>query len=257
MTAFFYRALADGVRVAGLLSDSARYKNYFRLRDEIKAAFQRELWSESIGLYRDGKPGQTSVAPGQWLPADKEIETFSAHVNVLAVLYDLAPKAKQKSILERVITGPGFSCQPYFMHFVFEALAHTGLFERHAVAQMRRWKIVEETQSLREMWTTGDLSHGWGATPLRQLSTHVLGVRPMPPGGVQIEVAPLACGLEWAKGVVPTAKGDVQVEWHRRNGEMQLTVDIPNGCTALVRLPGRSQSLTPGRNRLTVTDERG
>lgn len=252
MTAFYYRALADGQRIAQLLGDTDRAQTYAQLRADIAAAFQRELWSESKGLYRDGKPHQSSVAPNDWLPADTDIETFSAHVNVLAVLYDLAPKDKQSAILERAIAGPDFSCQPYFMHFVFDALAHAGLFERHAVAQMRRWKIVEETQSLREMWSTGDLSHGWGATPLRQLSTHVLGVRPLAPGSTRIEIAPLPCGLTWAKGVVPTAQGDVRVEWQQKRGTLHLTADIPHGCTAKVRLPGLEKTLSAGRHHLTA-----
>ena len=112
---------------------------------------QRELWVPEKGLYRDGKPFQTHVKPGQWLPADKEIETFTAHLQFLVALYDLAPKERQTAIVERAITAANFSCQPYFMHFVFAALVHTGLFEKHAPEQLKRWKVVEETQSLREM----------------------------------------------------------------------------------------------------------
>ncbi len=250
LTAFYYRALDDARRVAKLMGDPAREAAYTRLRTEIAEAFQRELWVEAKGLYRDGKPFQTSVKPGQWLPADKEIETFTAHVNILAVLYDLAPKSRQAEILERAITGQNFTCQPYFMHFVFEALAHAGLFERYGLAQMRRWKIVEETQSLREMWTTGDLSHGWGATPLRQLSTRVLGVQVR--GANQIVIEPKPCGLEWARGIIPTAFGDMKVEWHRQGDTLHLTVDIPENCTAEIRLPELSKTVGAGRHRFQM-----
>ena len=93
LTAFYYHGLEMASRVAEMTGDTARVAKYAKLRGEIAAAFNRELWVADKGLYRDGKPFQTSVKPGQWLPADKDIETFSPHVNLLAVLYDLAPQA--------------------------------------------------------------------------------------------------------------------------------------------------------------------
>lgn len=254
MTAFFYRALADGIRVAEHLGDSARARKYARLRTELAAAFERELWAEEKGLYRDGKPFQTSVKPNQWLPADKEITTYTAHLQFLAALYDLAPKSRQAAIVEKAITGPDFSCQPYFMHFVFAALAHVGLFEKYAPAQLRRWKVVEQTQSLLEMWDRGDLSHSWGATPLVQLTSHILGVRPAAPGFTTVIIAPQPCDLTWAKGVVPTPAGDIRVSWQiRAGGKLALEVTLPKGCRAEVTLPGSERPVIvgPGRHRLT------
>ncbi|MDX1932576.1 MAG: alpha-L-rhamnosidase C-terminal domain-containing protein [Capsulimonadales bacterium] len=241
LTAFYYRALADGMRVARIVGDTGREAEYGRLREATRTAFEQELWAEEKGRYRDGKPFRSSVKPGQWLPEDRDIETFTAHVNILAVLCDLAPKERQAAILERVITEPGFHCQPYFMHFVFDALAKAGLFERYARAQMARWQIVDDTQSLREMWNTGDLSHAWGATPLYQMSSRILGVRPATPGYREIVIEPHPCGLTEARGVVPTPHGDVRVEWRREGERLTLTAGIPKGCTAEVIL-GKSRS---------------
>ena len=251
MTAFFHRALADGERVAAMVGETGRAANYARLRSDVAAAFQSELWSETEGQYRDGRPGQTTVPPNEWLPADKPVETFSAHVNVLAVLSGIAPTEKAASILGRAISGPNFNCQPYFMHFVFEALATAGLFNTHALPLMKRWKIVEETQSLREMWSTGDLSHGWGTSPLHQFSARVLGVRPLTPGGTRISVEPLPCGLDWASGVVPVAAGDVHVEWRRQGDSINLEVDVPPGCEAEAGLGGNRKHLKSGRHHLS------
>ena len=92
MTAFYCRALSDAARVADLPGDHRAGARYAELRAEVVAAYNRELWDPAKGLYRDGKPFQTSVKPNDWLPADKDIETLSAQNNVLAVLYDIAPK---------------------------------------------------------------------------------------------------------------------------------------------------------------------
>ena len=189
------------------------------------------------GLYRDGKPFQTSVKPSQWLPADKEIETFSPHVNLLAVLYDLAPRPEQAAIVERVLAQKALNTQPWFMHWVFQAIDHAGLFEKHATAQMRRWRIVRETQSFKEMWTGGDLSHGWCSTPLVQMSGRVLGIAPAEPGFRRIAIRPALCDLTWAKGSVPTPHGSVSVSWTLAEGKLHLAVTLPPDTEADVTVP--------------------
>jgi alpha-L-rhamnosidase len=237
LTAFYYHGLEMGARVAALMGDSARAEKYAKLRGEINTAFNRELWVAELGLYRDGKPFQTSVKPGQWLPADKAIETFSPHVNLLAVLYDLAPKEKQPAIVEKVLAQTPLNTQPWFMHWVFQAMAHADLFDKYGTAQMRRWHIVPETQSFREMWNGGDLSHGWCSTPLVQMSERVLGVSPATPGFKTIAVRPSLCDLTWAKGRVPTPHGDAAVSWALSNGKLTLQVTVPAGSKADVTVP--------------------
>jgi hypothetical protein len=237
LTAFYYHGLAMASRVAELNGDTARVKKYARLREEIAVAFNRELWVADKGLYRDGKPFQTSVKPGQWLPADKDIETFSPHVNLLAVLYDLAPKAQQRAIVEKILSEKPLNTQPWFMHWVFATMAHAGLFDQYGTTQMRRWQIVPETQSFHEMWTGGDLSHGWCSTPLVQMSARVLGVTPEAPGFKTISIRPTLCDLSWAKGRVPTPHGDVAVAWSLGAGKFTLDVTVPAGTEARVALP--------------------
>jgi alpha-L-rhamnosidase len=77
LTAFFCRALQDGQRVAQLAGDPSRVERYRRLHSEVIAAFERELWNPEKGLYRDGKPFQSTTKPHRWLPEDTEIKTFS------------------------------------------------------------------------------------------------------------------------------------------------------------------------------------
>ncbi len=269
LTAFYYHGLEMASRVADLTGDTARAAKYARLQGEIAAAFNRELWVAGKGLYRDGKPFQTSVKPGQWLPADKDIETFSPHVNLLAVLYDLAPKQQQPAIVEKVLAEKPLNTQPWFMHWVFQAIDHAGLFDRYGTPQMRRWKIVPQTQSFREMWNSGDFSHGWCSTPLVQMSARVLGVSPTSPGFKTFAVRPALCDLTWAKGVVPTPHGDVAVSWKLGEDKLQLDVTVPAGTeadvivpterfeAAAIQLDGRKAGpvvhVTAGEHRIEVT----
>ena len=239
MTAFYYRALADGITLATMMGDSTRVTRYQQLRTEIRTAFNRELWNEKEGLYRDGKPFQTHVPPSQWLPADTEMETFSGQANSLAVLYDLVPdRERARAVMSKVMAvEPALNIQPYFMHFVFAALDHCGLFEGHFQKQMARWKINPATQSFSEMWDKGDFSHAWGGTPLLQMSGRILGISPREPGFKVVSIRPTLGDLKWAKGTVPTPHGPVKVAWKLAGNRWRLDVAIPNGSRSEITLP--------------------
>ena len=200
-----------------------------QLRKEQYEAFNRELWNEEKGLYRDGKPFATEVPPkAPWLPADKDVVTFTPQVNALAVLYDLAPREKQQAIIAKIMALDPLDVQPYFMHFVLDAISHAGLFEQYFRGQMmKRWEIIEPTHSFYENWDSGDLSHGWRGTPLYQMSTRILGIKPIAPGFEKISIRPVIAGLDWAKGAVPTPHGKVEVEWRKQREGILHGCDDP------------------------------
>jgi hypothetical protein len=256
LTAFYYRGLADGIRLAQLTGNEVQVERYTKQRVALREAFNRELWDARAGLYRDGKPflNHNPTDP-DFLPPDRDIETHSPHVNALAVLYDLAPREEQAKILARALVSPdsvadgkepvggqGFlsrlNVQPYFMHFVFAAEAHAGVLGLYAPEQLARWVVNPQTQTFREMWGRGDWSHGWGGTPLIQLSSHVLGVSPGSPGYGTVALAPEPLGLTFAKGTVPTPRGDVAVSWTRSAGRFSYHVTLPAGTKGLLNLDG-------------------
>lgn len=227
MTAFYYRALADGARLATILGDDPRRLKYEQLRTGVKAAFERELWDANAGLYRDGKPHTNHQPTGRWLPEDRDIMTHTPHVNALAVLYDLAPKARQPLILEKLFASPPLEVQPYFMHFILAAEVHAGVFDRYGWAQMQQWHLNPETRTFSEDWNAGDHSHGWGGTPLIQMSAIILGVTPASPGYKRVMISPHLAGLESAKGAVPTPIGNVQVSWTKKDALFTLDISAP------------------------------
>lgn len=238
MTAFFYQALANGIRVSELTDDPADAQKYADLRKQIAEAYNRELWNAGKGLYRDGKPFVTSVKPGKWLPADKQMETFSVQNNSLAVLYDLAPPDRQQTVINNMMKTSPVNATPYFMHYVLSAIAHAGLFDQYGVDQMHTWHIVPETQTCLEMGTRGDHSHGWIGTPTYQMSSVILGIKPTGPAFSTFDIRPNLGGLTFAKGSVPTSHGKIEVDW-ARNGYNKLTmkVTVPPGTQATVAFP--------------------
>jgi len=237
MTAFYCKALQDAAEVAIIMGDNSRAEIYESMRDSLIHAFNTELWVPDKGMYRDGKPFQTHVKPYEWMPADKDIETFSAQCNSLAVLYDIAPRTLQKSIMEKVLRETPWNVRPYFMHFVLDAMAHAGLFDRMGTTWLHKWRIIPQTQTFYEMGDQGDLSHGWIATPLCQLSERVLGIKPGKPGYEVVGIQPEPCDLSWAKGAVPTPRGLVKVNWKKTEKRFTMEVAIPRKLTGSVRIP--------------------
>ena len=238
MTALFYRGLADGIRVAQLTGDEARVEKYSKLRKQVAAAYQAELWNETRGQYRDGKPFVTTVKPYNWLPADVQMESFSVQNNAFSVLYDLAPQSQRQAVLQVMLKNPNWDVTPFFMHFVFDALAHGGLFDAEAVAKMHDYVVIPETQTVREAGPNkGDYSHGWIASPTYQMSSKILGITPASPGFDSINIQPTLCGLAFARGAVPSRHGLIGVDWTKQPDQLSIKLDIPAGTHANVNLP--------------------
>ena len=248
MTALFYRALADAITISKLGNDTAHIEKYEKLRHAISEAYEAELWNSHRGMYRDGKPFVTSVAPNKWMPADVQMESFSVQNNAIAVLHDLAPASERAAIVESMIANKNWDVTPYYMHFVFDAIAHAGLFGKYGVTKMHEYKVIPETQTVREMGpNSGDFSHGWIATPTYQMSSKILGISPAAPAYDKILIHPELCDLQWAKGTVPTPHGKVGVSWKKEGSSFRLSVIIPKGSTAEIDIPaGESSSVLMG-----------
>lgn len=252
LTAFYYRSLQDVAEIAKVTGDLERVRRSSELRQQVKKAFNTELWSSVRQQFRDGKPNQSKSPTGTWLPPDKQIETFSSQVNILACAYGLAPGNKAQQILNKVMESGPANCQPYFMHFAFDALHATGLYNSWATKQMRRWQPVSDTQTFPEMWDRGDLSHAWQCTPTYQLSSRVLGISPLSPGYKRVLIQPSPCDLEWAQGSVPTPLGSVKVRWERTGTQFDLKVTIPAGASAVINLPdGSTKEVSGGEHKLS------
>ena len=237
MTALYYQALSDGIRVAEITGDPKEAAHYRALREKIREGYQSRLWDETAGLYRDGVPHLSKVEPHKWMPADFGIVTHTPQNNAMAVAYGLAKGKKAGKVMERTLAIKPWNLQPYFMHFVFDAMERSGVFEKEANARLREWTIREETQSLLEANGMGDLSHAWAATPLYQMSSRILGVEPAAPGFTKILLKPRLGDLQWAKGTVPTPHGPVTVSWAREGTHLRFEVDLPEGTETTLDLP--------------------
>ena len=82
------------------------------------------------------------------------------------------------------------------------------------------------------------------------------GIAPLEPGYSRVLIAPQpGADIRWARASLETRHGKVAVSWSQDGeGPMQLDLAIPEGVTALVRLPGsQEQELGSGQHRLSST----
>jgi alpha-L-rhamnosidase len=107
--------------------------------------------------------------------------------------------------------------QPFFTHFVHQALAAAGRRDL-LLRSIRRWApyLATGDGTVWEAWPDqgAELSHAhaWSATPTYDLSAHILGVTPAVPGGAVMSVRPWFGPLRRLSGAVPTPRGVVTVE---------------------------------------------
>ena len=253
MTALFYQALSDAIRIAQLTGDSTHVEKYEKLRKQIGDSYNKELWNPDRGLYRDGKPFVTTVSTNKWMPADVAMESFSVQNNALATLAGMVPENRQTAVMETTMSNTNWDVTPYFMHFVFNALDRTDLFGKYGVQKMHEYKVIPETQTVREMGPErGDYSHGWIATPAYQMPSKILGVRPASPGFSSVLIKPETCGLGWAKGSVPTPRGNVDVSWKVEGGKFNLEVTVPAGTIARIEIPGKEARMLEKKDASVV-----
>ncbi len=232
LSAFYYHGLVLAEKLELILGDKSQADVYKAKSEKFKAAFHNTLYDEKKGLYIDGLNGE--YRQNEWLPQNVSKRYYSVHTNSLAVLYGLCPDNSAQEIMKRVMNDDSLiKPQPYFMHFVLEAISKCGLFASYGLNQIRRWKcMLDFPKGLKEGWydfTGGygfDYSHVWGGTPTYQLPAKLSGLEILEAGFKKIRLSPKLFGLEYANIKIPAPFGNIEIEM--KKGE-ETKIKIPEG----------------------------
>ncbi|GCE10467.1 family 78 glycoside hydrolase catalytic domain [Tengunoibacter tsumagoiensis] len=190
----------------------------------------------------------------------QERSRISEPTNTLVLLCHCAPPERAKQILPMVLSAqeadyvnvdpnwkPSWTQDklvpvgsPWFLFFTAETLVAQGEVEAAIQVIRRHWGYMLEKGSttfweMFRFWTdehwTRSLCHGWAGGPVYFLSTQVLGVRPAEPGYARVTIEPQPCGLQWARGSVPTPHGDVHVRWQIDGQDWEVELQLPGGIS--------------------------
>lgn len=237
---FYHGALDYAEKIYTILGEDAMAKDSKARRKALKENIDKLLFDEEKGIYFEGL--------GHPIPEDQVIEWeqpqntdkryYLPHSNILACCYGVAEGDKAKSILTKVMEDEWpCSYQPYFAHFMFEALYKAGLRDKYTLTLCERWKapikecdkgLVEGFISPDENYTF-DHSHAWGGTPLYSLPKALCGFEVLEPAMKKVKFNPSLLGLTSARVEIPTPYGDIVIE--------QSKDTVENGEGARIKYP--------------------
>ena len=213
LNAFYQGALRAAVRLYRIAGLPEKAVDCVKAGDAHKKACRAAFYDEEFGVFRDGfTKAEADYEPNEWLPANAEKVYHTRHANTLAVLYGLVDGGEARALMERILTNETLDgtteleIQPYFMHYVMEAVWKTGLFAEYGLPLLHLWdkQAAASPRGMKEGWGAfnGDRSHAWGATPVYQLPVRLLGFELLKPD--EFTLKPDRHGLDWVEIAIPT-----------------------------------------------------
>ena len=219
---FYYNALNKIAELYRIKNDLNGAKTCIKKAESIKNAINTHLLDKERGLYVGGLNTDNLVPENDWLPKNTKTVYYLKQANVLAVLFGIAPKEECQSILEYVVKDlTKLEMQPYFYHFLLNALYNEGLFGKYGMALIRRYESLLEKcdKGLSEAWENMDCdySHAWGATPAYTLKRALSGIEILEPACKKIRLCPQLFDLESAEFEITTPYGKIEFSMKKGN----------------------------------------
>jgi alpha-L-rhamnosidase len=215
---------------------------------KLQTSIEKYFWDDKAKSWRDGFDIKTA----------KPVEQMSQHTTTLAILLGLKPET-HANLLRQVLLKSATSkrtkiltASPYFYAYVLQVLAGNGLRAEAIEIIREKWgEFLEQgSTTFYELWevTTQSRCHAWSSSPLYHLMEIVLGVSATEPGWKRVKIAPFPGTLDYARGVVPTPRGPIRVEWERAGeDEFAVRVDLPDGVIAdFISPTGEKRELETG-----------
>ena len=180
------------------------------------------LYDPDRGLFFEGLNTPTPEhLLGLYMPQNVEKRYYRKHANILAAYFGIFDRAGCQAILDKVMQDETLGLvQPYFTHFLLDALYRNGLRDKYTLQVLEEWKapVKECPYGLAEGFHkpqpsySFDHSHAWGGTPAYALPLALTGLELVEPGYSKIRLCPSLLGLTEAKVEIPTPHGTITVE---------------------------------------------
>ena len=234
MCMFYFGALKTAEKIYTVLCEPEAAEDANKKSAALHRAIRKHLWDKERKLFFEGLNTPTDEALlGGWMPRNVEKRYYRKHANILAAYFGFFGEEEDRTLLRRIIGDDSLGeVQPYFRHFLLDAVYRCGLREEYTLKLLEQWKapIAECPKGLPEGFYKPnpdyrfDRSHAWAGTPAYALPLAVSGLKMIEPGFKKISLSPSSLGLDFAKVEIPTPYGMIRIEV-KKNGE--ATVDVP------------------------------
>lgn len=239
---FYYGALKTAASVFDIMSETGMSSALLNRAQKLKTAINTQLYDKEKGLYFEGLNTPTSnELIGEYMPQNTEKRYYRMHANILAAYFNICSKQMSQQILRKILSDKSFGdCQPYFAHFLLEAVYKNDLREMYTLNILERWKkpVAECNKGLAEGFITPepsysfDHSHAWGGTPLYSLPKALMGFEMSEAGFKKISIKPSLLGLQYASTEICTPFGKLIVKMEQGK---EPEVIAPSGIEVIMR----------------------
>ena len=237
LNCFYYKALTDASEIYLFIGEDDTAAVLSEKAEKFRISFNKVFFDNDKKLYFDGL-GTPYGGEKFYHPANVNKKYFSKYPNILAPLYGLCDEALSAEILERIIFDDSLQdIQPYFMHYLLDAVRKYNLFGKYGMKLLERWiPVVNECdKGLAEGWIAPeesysfDHSHAWGGTPAYQMPMAITGLEILEPGMKKLKFTPNLYGLEFAEIEIPTDYGMI---YFRAEKGKDTIINVPDGIEA-------------------------
>jgi alpha-L-rhamnosidase len=235
-----FEAAAQLAQISGWQREAQRLR---ARAGRIAIALNDRHWDERRGVYVDivdPKSGAQQLRVSQHANAAIALWTDSPSERIRRALDRITESRRLTFTAAKPIAPYGDKLDPeqgvvvantFYAHFVYEALCKHGRL-MDALRMMRERFGPMLARGATTLWESfepsASLCHGFSASPTYQLSRRVLGVVPLAAGFAALEFAPDLADLDFARGVFPTLRGDIEVELERNAGGFEARVRVPD-----------------------------
>ena len=216
---FYFGGLDYAERIYTILSLHNKADKCKAKHHTLQKAINTHLFDKDKGMYFMGlnTPTPQNLLCG-WMPQNTDKRYYMKHANILAAYFGVCDDATGTELIKKVVTDkiPG-DCQPYFLHYLLEAVYRLDLRDDYTLKILNKWKepVLKCTKGLVEGFIAPeptysfDHSHAWGGTPAYSLPKALMGLEILSPGMSEVSLSPSLLGLEYAHSEVLTPFGKI------------------------------------------------
>ena len=206
---FYFGALESAEKIYQALEKEQPARDCRTKKEALRVAINDQLFDREKGCYFEGlnTPTEPNLI-GQWMPQNVEKRYYLKHSNILAAYFGVCDDTTGRILIDKIMSDEIVGdCQPYFMHYLLEAVDRLGLREKYTLEICNRWKepVLHCRKGLVEGFVAPeptyrfDHSHAWGGTPLYSLPKALMGLTINKPGMKEITLSPSLLGFAHAR----------------------------------------------------------
>jgi len=139
---YYFGALESAEKIYTELDRQARAEDCRVKRAALRERINTLLFDGERGCYFEGLNTPTpEELIGRWMPQNVSKRYYLKHSNILAACFGVCDDETGRELIDKIMSEQiGGDVQPYFLHYLLEAVYRLGLREKYTVVLCEKWK---------------------------------------------------------------------------------------------------------------------